>query len=1078
MMKLISIIKEKWTAMSKKKRLLAAGIAVLILAVAVGTPMLIVHVVQRGGEEAVSDSEIITLGKPIFGLDTNYEDNNLRFVNDGSEDTVWMPRFDHIATASMPSWFVIDLEENYIVTGFSLSGIGAMFPEESDNNIRHFEIQIGTDGVSFRSMLRVQDNTRDVFSQDSGGFGRYIRVMIYDATGENGDELTRVVNFEAYGNVLRVDTDMTMNGVPVQNVLAEPEPRIVDTINPTEDIIVASYIATDEPYSLDPTGVEDSTRMLNRMVVDLTSRGGGTIFLPAGKYRITDTIVVHPAVSIVGDWKDPDTMQPGDSDYGTVIIADVPSATMNTPGLFRMIGHSGVRGITVFYPDQNVEDPVPYPFTFEIPGMALGDAVWPYVGSQTIMHVTMLNSYKGIIAGATVLQEGGGGGHGNHLFRNIKGTALREGLYLADAGDCARDDDITLNNRFWANAGPEFNPPARDDINAWTRKHGVGVRITDAEWENMNEIRVADYYIGILADSGMRAPTFFYANNFSIEDCMIGIRVNCVFPAAALQFTGLNMSLLDDPDAIGVIISHNRRGEIVQGNVVFDTCTFDLRGGTMFRYEDEMSGTVIQNSKFLSWGGEYAMKLSGRVSVSGNEFVQRLTEDKKAILIDDSTWFASFVGNTFTGNEEYFLTNNGCELYEINHDTSELISEDAPYEYVRSTVTIKPPRRELYVLTDAPTNGMIDATKYIQDLMDKAHDEGGGIVYLPPGSYRIETNITVPSNVELRGSYFTQHTADPKGTTLWVIEGKNTPTPESDQAAITVEANAGVRGISIYHYEYPNNRRRDYVPYPYAIRGNGANVYLIDIGLYNSWFGVDLSGDYSEPCDDFLIRSVVGCAIRNAYHVGNSKRGWIEYGNIVGAASGSNHYVNQFNRFGNWWDQIIDEVWDNLTAVKVGAVEELYMLCYGMYASNPAFHFYEQNGKGANALLITCLVDGMAEGFIIDATGDKGIDIVNTLICVITGNSGCNDGLHLNGGTVRAYGISGTAVRTTNFRVTGGSLTARAGAFYETGAIISGGEARLQGILYREKTAINRVTGDGVLHAVDRLEEFSRQWGR
>ncbi len=74
----------------------------------------------------------------------------------------------------------------------------------------------------------------------------------------------------------------------------------------SEQVIVADIIATSEPYCADPTGSADSTAAIQYALNDCAANGGGTVFLPVGRYLVTDTIYVPSGVVLQGDWQDPD----------------------------------------------------------------------------------------------------------------------------------------------------------------------------------------------------------------------------------------------------------------------------------------------------------------------------------------------------------------------------------------------------------------------------------------------------------------------------------------------------------------------------------------------------------------------------------------------------------------------------------------------------------------------------------------------------------------------------------------------------------------------------------------------------
>lgn len=85
--------------------------------------------------------------------------------------------------------------------------------------------------------------------------------------------------------------------------------------------------------------------------------GGGTVFLPAGEYRIATPLVIPPGVELrgVGDGN-ARPVEPIDGPDrprvpGTVLMAQMP-ATESSP-LITLSERSGVRGLSIVYPDRN-----------------------------------------------------------------------------------------------------------------------------------------------------------------------------------------------------------------------------------------------------------------------------------------------------------------------------------------------------------------------------------------------------------------------------------------------------------------------------------------------------------------------------------------------------------------------------------------------------------------------------------------------------------------------------------------------------------------------------------------------------
>jgi hypothetical protein len=251
----------------------------------------------------------------------------------------------------------------------------------------------------------------------------------------------------------------------------------------------------------------------------------------------------------------------------------------------------------------------------------------------------------------------------------------------------------------------------------------------------------------------------------------------------------------------------------------------------------------------------------------------------------------------------------------------------------------------------------------------------------------------------------------------------------------------------------------------------------MNVAFVNGWNGVDLSGKYSEfNCDNHYVKSLDGLFLSRGLEVGNSKIGWIE----------------QMNCNANYWcradfpskipESVVQErlcqyMEDNGTKIiSIGSCEEEYILNIGIYAANTGYHFYEQDGKGPNALLINCPADGVGEVFLVDGTGDKGVDIANTVLCVLKGNNS-RDGIHVNKGTVRMESAVGLNIQTAAVRVTGGNLTITNAVFVDKGVTLTGGKTVTSGLIMKSKLAGYKVSGSAELKSFNNLEQFTQKYG-
>jgi hypothetical protein len=90
-----------------------------------------------------------------------------------------------------------------------------------------------------------------------------------------------------------------------------------DATYPTDDIIVAYCAVTDPVYSLpaDPAST-DCTASFQAALDAASAAGGGTVFVPAGEYRINGTLRIDSNVILRGRWREINATQPAS---GTIL---------------------------------------------------------------------------------------------------------------------------------------------------------------------------------------------------------------------------------------------------------------------------------------------------------------------------------------------------------------------------------------------------------------------------------------------------------------------------------------------------------------------------------------------------------------------------------------------------------------------------------------------------------------------------------------------------------------------------------------------------------------------------------------
>ena len=213
--------------------------------------------------------------------------------------------------------------------------------------------------------------------------------------------------------------------------------RFQPVFDSSGQLVVAAAIATQSPYQADNTGKADASAAIQKALGDVSAHGGGTVYLPAGRYRLDRHISVPATVTLCGDWRKP---EPGQPLAGTVLCAYADRGNADGPSLLSApeCGHACVFNLMIHYPEQDPSEPVAYPFSID--------------GRVAYVHnITLVNSYQGIL----MSQFGGGSVAG------IYGTVLKRGIVLKNSCELCTCYNLHLHSDYWTRL-PEaaMRPPS------------------------------------------------------------------------------------------------------------------------------------------------------------------------------------------------------------------------------------------------------------------------------------------------------------------------------------------------------------------------------------------------------------------------------------------------------------------------------------------------------------------------------------------------------------------------------------------------------------------------------------------
>lgn len=352
--------------------------------------------------------------------------------------------------------------------------------------------------------------------------------------------------------------------------------------------------------------------------------GGGEVRLPAGTYRIEGSLSVPSGVTLGGVWQAP---HHEDQTWGSALFATGHRGEENGPALIQLAPSSTVKGLTIYYPEQRLDDVQPYPWAIEGQGM-----------NGSVIDVTLVNAYQGINFGA---------GHNElHLIRNVYGCVLRRGIYINNCTDIGRIENVHFNPHFWERAKVPGDAKVGnmqgliDYLNANTEVFIFG----RTDWE---------YVLNTFAFGFDKCYKFIKTENGACNGNFLGIGAD----------GGHHAVWIEDTQSAGLLITNGefvtfageQPTEIVttesfKGVAQFNNCSFwgPAYRNALIRGNGYVS---FQQCNFVHWGKDdpkaRALRVEGgEINVTNCRFTQPLPN----IFLGPEVSNGVIMGNTFTGS--------------------------------------------------------------------------------------------------------------------------------------------------------------------------------------------------------------------------------------------------------------------------------------------------------------------------------------------------------------------------------------------------------------------------------------------
>ncbi|HEY3330714.1 MAG TPA: glycosyl hydrolase family 28-related protein [Capsulimonadaceae bacterium] len=803
------------------------------------------------------------------------------------------------------------------------------------------------------------------------------------------------------------------------------KPRIVPTKYQAADYVVATVVLTEAPYSADATGGSDCTVALQRAIDDVAAVGGGVVFAPAGRYRFNGGVTVKEGVTVRGDWKEP---KGGDLAVGGTILMPY-GGRGNAVGLpfVTLQRGTGLRNVSVWYPEQVPANIVPYPWTVGFDKAKRGD-------NYTVQQVTLVNSYQGISTGT----------EWNELptFRDVYGSPLKTGIFVDTCADICRIARVRFSPDYWLRSGlgDKLDDAA---VRGYVRSNGVAIDMARSDWQYIYDTEIAGYRTGISVHAGV--------NNRASCGVMYGVTVaggeiGVSFDKTVSGWCATDCKLTGDDTAVDVLGGFS-------SDLQLNHCDLRSQRGPAVRVGGR--GAVrLENCTLQSAQSPGMTAQSGYVTVISSHFPAKgvqltLAAPVKRALVVGSLGKAS-VANSSNGD---------IQIESASVTTA--IPRSAPLSLPPDG---RPATDKLFVVTDfgAVADGdagssATDNTVAFQKALDAAGVAGGGTVYVPAGSFRFAGSLRVPSGVELRGVFDVPHHTWSWGSTLMPIGGRG---DENGTPFITLAANSGARGLTVW---YPDQKADNVVAYPWTVHATGPKCRLIDFTTANSYKLADFGSVGSEG---HLLRYVAGAPLKVGIWVAKG-------GGETDSCQFNPHYWTRRpatapsvtnSPAANATQLAIAYPTVNLDAFVFGGGAPTLQVNNFVYGVNRGLVFDYDGARAPSAIVINHGTDGCTVGASILASARPGIDLINTEIATVGPQAKhiLDIGPECSGPVMLSAGFAWGRNDIPAMRLTGtGSTTVQLWNYTQQQTDVGGGDVSLEGVEVLSSTAKHVVVGPG-----------------
>jgi len=382
-------------------------------------------------------------------------------------------------------------------------------------------------------------------------------------------------------------------------------------------------------------GISDDTAAF-QAALDAAGENGAIVRVPAGNYLIKGHLTIPSNTTLEGVWNIPTAWT---QFKGTTLLAVECEGSEEGSPFIALGTNSLIKGITIYYPNQDADRIKPYPWCIACSG---GD-------NASIVDCLLVNPYQAVDFGTKP--------SGRHYIRGLYGQPLRRGIFVDKCYDVGRIENV----HFW----PFWKWGDNPNLQKWMTEKSEAFIFARSDWEYVLNTFCFGYGIGYRFISSDDGPTNGNFLGIGADACNIAVLVEQTQLPGLLITNGEFVSFLGDkPTEVVVKGTHT-------GVVSFQNCAFWGPAHQIARIAGK--GTVsFNNCNFVQWGASGGLStpaietFGGDVLVNGCNFMAKGSQ----VALRGQTRSAVIVGNRMAGPEH--ITNPARAILQAGLNAAEV----------------------------------------------------------------------------------------------------------------------------------------------------------------------------------------------------------------------------------------------------------------------------------------------------------------------------------------------------------------------------------------------------------------------